>query len=517
MAGAVAATLSLNSCVGDLNVTPIDPNTVLPSDVLNSQEAYNQLLAKVYQGLACSSSYGQDGDPDIFGVDGGYGQYIRAMFHLQCLSTDEAVCCWNDQTLYDIHNLCWSTSDVFVAAAYYRVFFQVGLANEFIRQAKASTIEGFTKKEQYIAEARALRLLSYYHAIDLFGNVPFSTEDDSVGSVGPQQKSRADLWDWMVAECQELLESGSALPAAGKTEYGRIDQGSVQMILAKLYLNAQVWKEPNANYFADCAALCKSLMNEYTLHGTYADLFCADNHLFTKNTTYNGDEIIFVVPQDGINICSYGATNYIIFAFTGGDMDVATVGISSGWGGLSVTPEHADKFSDMDVRGMFYKEYGKDITVLADFKSGGYKSTKFKNINHDGSAAQAAGFVDTDFPVFRVADAYLMLAECAKRGGASDSEGLAAINAIRERAGVGQYTSYTLQDVLDERARELAFELVRRQDLVRFNQFTTADYLWQWKGGVKEGKAVDSKYNLYPLASSDLNANNKLEQNEGYR
>lgn len=517
MAGAVAVTLSLNSCVGDLNVTPIDPNTVLPSDVLNSQEAYNQLLAKVYQGLACSSSYGQDGGPDISGVDGGYGQYIRAMFHLQCLSTDEAVCCWNDETLYDIHNLCWSTSDKFVAAAYYRVFFQVGLANEFIRQAKASTIEGFTKKEQYIAEARALRLLSYYHAIDLFGNVPFSTEDDSVGSVGPQQKSRADLWDWMVAECQELLESGSALPAAGKTEYGRIDQGSVQMILAKLYLNAQVWKEPNANYFADCAALCKSLMNEYSLHGTYADLFCADNHLFTKNTTYNGDEIIFVVPQDGINICSYGVTNYIIFAFTGGDMDVATVGISSGWGGLSVTPEHVDKFSDMDVRGMFYKEYGKDIPVISEFTSGGYKSTKFKNINHDGSAAQAAGFVDTDFPVFRVADAYLMLAECAKRGGASDSEGLAAINAIRERAGVGQYTSYTLQDVLDERARELAFELVRRQDLVRFNQFTTADYLWQWKGGVKEGKAVDSKYNLYPLTSGDVNANGNLEQNDGYR
>ena len=219
MAGAAAVALSLSSCVGDLNVTPIDPNIQLPGDVLNSQEAYNQLLAKVYQGLACSSSYGQDGSPDISGVDGGYGQYLRAMFHLQCLSTDEAVCCWNDQTLYDIHNLCWSTSDTFVAAAYYRVFFQIGLANEFIRQAKASTIDGFDMKAQYIAEARALRLLSYYHAIDLFGNVPFTTEENSVGSEGPQQKSRADLWDWMVTECQDLLSVESALPAAGKTSY----------------------------------------------------------------------------------------------------------------------------------------------------------------------------------------------------------------------------------------------------------------------------------------------------------
>ena len=517
MAGAAAVALSLSSCVGDLNVTPIDPNIQLPRDVLNSQEAYNQLLAKVYQGLACSSSYGQDGSPDISGVDGGYGQYLRAMFHLQCLSTDEAVCCWNDQTLYDIHNLCWSTSDTFVAAAYYRVFFQIGLANEFIRQAKASTIDGFDMKAQYIAEARALRLLSYYHAIDLFGNVPFTTEENSVGSEGPQQKSRADLWDWMVTECQNLLSAESALPAAGKTEYGRIDKGAVKMILAKLYLNAQVWKDPSADFFADCAKLCKELMSEYSLHAVYADLFCADNHLCTRNTTYNGDEIIFAVPQDGINICSYGATNYIIFASTGGDMDVSTVGISSGWGGLSVTPQHVDKFGASDVRAMFYTAYGKEIPVISEFTSGGYKSTKFKNINHDGTAAQAAGFVDTDFPIFRVADAMLMLAECAKRGGASDAEGLEAINAVRARAGIELLSSYTLQDVLDERARELAFELVRRQDLVRFGQFTTADYLWAWKGGVIEGKAVDSKYNLYPLTSGDANANGNLQQNEGYR
>ena len=111
----------------------------------------------------------------------------------------------------------------------------------------------------------------------------------------------------------------------------------------------------------------------------------------------------------------------------------------------------------------------------------------------------------------------LMLAECAKQGGASESEGLQAINKVRERAGIELLSSYTLQDVLDERARELAFELVRRQDLIRFGQFTTSDYLWAWKGGVIEGKAVDSKYNLYPLTSGDTNANGNLQQNEGYR
>ena len=188
------------SCVGDLDVTPIDENTVPPEEVLDSPEAFTQLLAKCYQGLACSSSYGESGDADIEGIDGGYGQYIRALFHLEELSTDEAACCWNDQTLYDIHNMSWTSSDVFVAAMYYRIFFQIGLCNEFIRRSNQTEISGYTNKDAYIAEARALRLLSYYHAIDLFGNVPFSTEEMSVGSDAPKQISRADLFDWMVSE-----------------------------------------------------------------------------------------------------------------------------------------------------------------------------------------------------------------------------------------------------------------------------------------------------------------------------
>lgn len=516
-AAAAALFFGTTACVQDLTIKPeeLDPSIKLPQDVLNTQEAFSQLLAKCYQGLACSASDGQDSSPDISGVDGGYGQYVRAMFHLQCLATDEAVCCWNDQTLYDIHNLCWSTSDTFVAAAYYRVFFQVGLCNEYIRQAAKSNL---ALPASWAAEARALRLLSYYHAIDLFGNVPFFTEDNSVGSEGPAQIKRADLWDWMVNEAKELTAADSALPAAGQTEYGRIDQGAVKMILAKLYLNAEVWKG-EAKY-GECALVCEDLMKTYSLEDNYADLFAADNHLCTKNTTYGGKEIIFVVPQDGINICSYGVTNYIIFASTGGDMDPAgQMGISSGWGGLSLTKALTSKFDGSDARAMFYTGHGQEIADISDFKSGGYKSMKFRNINHDGTPAQAAGFVDTDFPVFRAADAYLMLAECSARGVYDKTKGLKAINDVRERAGVAKYdaSQLTLQNILDERARELYHELVRRQDLIRFGQFTTADYLWDYKGGKPEGQAVDSKYNLYPLCSSDVNANSKLEQNEGYK
>lgn len=511
-----------SSCVKDLDVTPIDPNTVLPEDVLNSQDAFNQLLAKCYQGYCSSSSSGPDAGPDIDGVDGGYGQYMRALMHLEELSTDVCVCCWNDQTLFDIHNLQWGTSDTFVAAMYYRVFFQVGLCNEFIRQANATKIEGFTKRAAYIAEARALRLFSYYHGIDMFGNVPFTTEENSVGSEGPKMKERADLFDWMVAEAKDLLD-GNDLAEPGQNEYGRIDKGAVMMILAKLYLNAGVWK--GTEMYAECAEICEKVIDKYPLHSVYADMFCADNHLCTKNTTYNGDEIIFVTPQDGIELRSYGSTNYLVFASTfavNGEpdrtMDAAAMGISSGWSGLSLTGTFTSKFAEGDARAMFFKGgFDQYVDVIRDAAgaSNGWKSMKYSNINHDGSAAKANGFVDTDFPVFRSADAYLMYAECAARGAADKTKGQNYLNAVSNRAGAGNL-ALNLDNIIDERGRELYLEGFRRQDLVRFGLFTSADYLWEFKGGVQAGKSVDETRNLYPIPAADLNANGNLKQNPGY-
>ena len=515
-----------SSCVKDLDVTPIDPNTTLPEDVLDNQSTFTQLLAKCYQGLACSSSSGPDGSADIEGVDGGYGQYIRALFHVEELATDEAVCCWNDGNLYDIHNINWTSSNEFVAAIYSRIFYQISLCNEFIRRSNESTISDYTLKGAYIAEARALRLLSYYHAIDLFGNVPFATESQSVGSTGAKQISRADLFDWMVSECEALI-NGSDLAEAGKNEYGRCDKGMVQMILAKLYLNAEIWK--GTAMYDKAAEVCEQIIGEYKLHtekaenGVYSawrELFCADNHRLTANTTYNGDEIIFAVEQDGIEIQSYGATNYIIFGSVGGDIDAASMGISKGWSGLSLTGAFTSKFDENDARATFHKsntfaQYVDEIRRESDGWSNGWKSLKFINVNHDGSAAQASGFVDTDFPVFRVADAYLMYAECAARGAADKTKGQKYLNDFRKRAGVGDL-ALTLDNIIDERGRELYHECFRRQDLIRFGLFTTDKYLWEFKGGVQSGQAVDDHFNLYPIISSELNANGNLTQNPGY-
>lgn len=533
MTAAAALSVGMSACVKDLTVTPIDENITLPEDVLNSQDAYRNLLAKCYQGLCGGGSWGGNGDGDLSGIDANFGQYLRVLYNCQEITTDEAVLCWNDAGVHDLDFINLAPTNPFIEVMYARIFFQVNLCNEFIRQANDARIPDseFPAKSEYIAEARALRALSYYHAVDLFGSVPFATENTTVGGEGPAQKSRKELFDFVVSECKALLE-GDDLAEEGQNEYGRCDKGFVRMILAKMYLNAEVWA--GENRYAECAEQCREIIAKYPLHtvagnpenSPYSELFMGDNHLWSNNLTYNGDEIIFAVPQDYNNLNTYGGTTYIIFAAVGGNIDAAKLGISSGWSGLSLTRQFAEKFDlEADARAMFHTDYGLDIDNVASFAPAegvaegfGYKALKFTNANHDGTIPPEAnrGFANTDFPLFRSADAYLMLAECNKRLDTGNEEGLKALNEVRDRAGLEDLSAYSLQDVLDERARELYWECTRRQDLVRYGQFTSADYVWAWKGAVKEGSAVDEKYNLFPIPAADLNANGKLTQNPGY-
>ena len=533
--------VGLSACVGDLDVKPIDPAMNTADKALVTEEDYFSLLAQCYTGFATSGSYGPNGANNISGIDGGFSQYFRGRYHLNGLTTDEAVCGWNDQTLQDLHGMAWTTTDVFVAAFYYRIFYQISAFNEFIRQANKATIE-LPEKAGWIAEARTLRAFCWLDAIDNYGNVPFADETATVGADLPQRITRADLFDYIESECLELID-GEDLYEIGENPYGRVNKGTAIMILAKLYLNAEVYT--GTAKYQECADILAKLDGKYSLHNNFQELFLADNHQCT-------DEIIWAVEQDGTNVQSYGVTNYLIFACTGGDMDTKEIGISSGWGGLRTTPEFYKNFSDNDARKLFFtekeqevvlkrnydayvadqKEAGEtadsyevwlgdekkwqqsDIELVSEFTHG-YGIMKFKNVNSDGSAAKSNGFVDTDFPVFRYADALLMKAECAKRG-ATGVDGLAAFNAVRKRAGLSEVTEYTLDNVLQERGCELFMEGWRRSDLVRYGKFTSASKLWQWKGGVKNGKGVSSHMNLFPIPSNDLNSNSNLVQNPGY-
>ncbi|MCR4825069.1 MAG: RagB/SusD family nutrient uptake outer membrane protein [Bacteroidales bacterium] len=508
--GTIVLAATLSACVKDLNVTPIDPNANTADKALTDQAGYESFLAGIYTGFATSGFYGANGSASISGLDGGASQYIRGLYHHTGLTTDEAVCGWNDQTIKNFHYQNWTTDDTFIYAFYSRIFMQVSMANEFIREAKASEVT-FSDKEEYIAEARVLRALAYYHAIDNFGNVPFADETAIVGQ-NPTQMLRADLYNWLETELTDLIDN-SALAGPRANGYARADKGVAKFILAKLYLNAKVFT--GTAQWQKCADVLKDLMDDgYSLHTSTAGVYSPYQELFLADNNRCTDEIIFAIEQDGVNTTSYGATNYLIFASTGGTMDVSKIGISSGWGGLRTTPQFYNKFSSGDARALFYTSgQKKEIDDIGDFTNG-YAFMKYLNIKSDGNPGQESGFVDTDFPMMRYADVLLMAAECQVNGASID--GLSAYNQVRKRAGVPEAKSIVLQDVLDERARELYQECWRRNDLIRYGQFTTGDYLWQWKGGTKDGTSVDDHFNLFPIPDSDRLANSNLEQNPGY-
>ena len=549
--GTIAAAAAMSSCVGDLNVTPIDPSTDTAERVLTSQQAMDNYISGVYLGFATSGYYGPNGDPSISGLDGGASQYIRGLYHHSELTTDESVCGWNDQTIKNFHYMNWTTDDTFIYAFYSRILMQVSAANEFIREAKK--FDGFDTS-RYIDEARVLRAIAYFHGIDNFGKMPFADENSQVG-ITPEEISRADLFNYVESELKDVIANGK-LPERNSVVYGHVGMGAAKFLLAKLYLGAQVYT--GTAKWNECADLLKDLMD--------------DGYSLNDKCT---DEIIFAIQQDGLYTQSYGATNYLVFASTGGTMNVNDLGISSGWGGLRTTPEFADKFAAGDSRNLLYDtakstadveampetpeqrgdseekiaklkkddKYNDECKALRDAKATarkdniqeksiedignfkyGYGFQKFRNVTSTGEIPNMVydkdndtwnnpSFVNTDFPMMRYADVLLMAAECQARGASID--GLSAFNQVRTRAGIPTVSSLNLDEILDERGRELYQECWRRSDLIRFGKFTSG-YNWQWKGETKDGKDVDSYRALFPIPASERQANSNLSQNEGY-
>ncbi|MFA5327396.1 MAG: RagB/SusD family nutrient uptake outer membrane protein [Prolixibacteraceae bacterium] len=509
----VLVALMFSSCVKDLDLTPKDPNLVTSLTVYDSPEAYKEGLAKLYATFSVSGQQGPSGQPDIAGIDEGFGNYLRQYWNVQELPTDEAVMAWNDASIKDFHWQTWAPNDVFIAAIYSRIMYTVALCNEYIRATAGNTDPDIMK---YHAEARFIRALAYSHAIDLFGNPSFVTEADSPGAYFPKQTTRAELFTYLESELI-AIENDLGAP---KFEYGRADQASDWTLLAKLYLNAKVYVGQDKN--TECIAYCNKVFAAgYTLATKYAYNFTADNNL--------SPEMIFPITCDGQHTQSYGGMVYLIHAQIGGSMPPAQFGVGGGWGGLRTTKAFVNKFADTsgdtDQRAMFWTDGQKlEINDIGQFTDG-WAITKFSNLTSTGAAAPHAhpDFVDTDYPVFRLADVYLMYAEAVLRGGSGGSAATALeyVNALRQRAygnANGNITSgdLTLDFILDERARELYWEGTRRTDLIRYDKFTTASYLWPWKGKVAGGAATESYRNLYPIPSNDLGANPTLEQNPGY-
>src|SRR5512140_347950 len=227
---AVAAAVLGMTVAGCTDTVTEPKSTLTETNVFTDVNSYKAFLAKVYAGLATSGQQGAAGNADIQGIDEGFSQYLRLYWEAQELPTDEAVIGWGDVGLPEMNTQMWASSNSFVVAMYYRIFFQVGMANEFLRQTTDAKLSarGVSAAlqatiKQYRAEARFLRALAYWHGIDLFGSIPLVTEADQIGSTPPAQKTRAEIFNYVVSE---LTAIKADLPAGGTSTYGRATKGA---------------------------------------------------------------------------------------------------------------------------------------------------------------------------------------------------------------------------------------------------------------------------------------------------
>lgn len=523
---AVLPALILASCHGDLDRFPL--NDTISEVVYATFDGTKEALAKVYGAYTLSGQKGPDGSPDVVRLnEGSNADFLRCWFNHQEMPTDEAHCLWGDKGIAELNSINFiSSSDgaPFTLGLYSKCILQVMYANDFLRNVAGRDYGSDQKEVEYFrGEARFLRAFAYWVLMDAFGNPPFVTENDPL-NILPNQTTRAELFQYIESELLDLINS-NGLKAAKANEYGRADMGAACALLARVYLNAEVYT--GTPRWTEAITYSKKVIDAgYGLKGNYEHLFMADNNL-------NNPEIILPIAYDGVNTLSFGGTSFLINCGSNSEYQtkyadkIIHYGLrdNANWNGYRFRKQFIDKFESGDKRFLFVGE-NPEIGNSPSTNTNGLETYKYRNIKSTSTVGNPVfgshiKFADTDYPLFRLAEQYLIYAEAVVRGGTGGSMGEAVgyINLLRERAFGNtskNVSSINAQNVLDERARELYWECFRRTDLIRYNQFTTSDYIWEWKGGVQAGRTVDSHYNLYPIPSADLQANPNLKQNDKY-
>lgn len=540
----VAVSLGNVSCINDLDISSIDPQSSSSFD----QDA---AFVKQYALLGLTGQKGLAGTPDLDGQDEGESGFYRTIFNCQELPTDECVWVWQDNVdIPQFTNIAWNSSSQRTEWVYVRLGYDITQMNFFLDQIADKTDEESVRQR---AEVRFLRALHYAYFLDLFGKAPFKEHFDNEL---PVEKGGKDLYDFIQKELDECVAD---MYEPGQAPFGRADKAANWLLRARVYLNAEVYTGTadfeNAKLYAD------KVINSgyYELCDDYKLMFMADNDENQKAMK----EIILPIRQDGMKTRNYGGSTYLICGTRTGGMP--HMGTTNGWSCLiarnalvykffdedevPMIPENVEvpgqsdfandeaidswdaqygvRTQDMieaagDDRAMFYSGAGggkrtMDPKSITGFQ-GGLSIVKWQNIRSDGASTSHTEYPDTDIPLFRLAEAYLTRAEANFR---LNQKSLAWEDIKTLRAKRGCTKQPTLNELtemylLDEWSREFYLEGRRRSDLIRFDCFTTDKYLWDWKGGVKEGKSVSDIYNVYPIPATDLNNNNNMHQNEGY-
>ena len=562
--GALTFALGLSSCVGDLDLKPNDPNLVDTS----APDFNDNALAICYSGLACSGINGAESSYiNISGLDAGTSAYGRLMFYLSEFCSDELVWIWPDSGVSDITGCSWSSTNTLITGAYYRLLGHIAICNQFLTNTAGNNS---AQIQEMRAEARVLRALSYYNMIDLFGQSSFITEEAEVGA-NPEQKSRKEVFDWIESELLDIVDNRliDTTPVLG-----RVGLDGAEGLLARLYLNAEIFS--GEERWADCLKRCDNIISRHQsgplgngLAENYLYLFCKDNIQYLPGGSNSAqNEILFGIYFDSEMTQSYGGPSFLISSTMANTHYLVPTAYGAGdpwmcirgklemanrfpkdqvddrddlWlrGGTDVFPGGIDPYTGDEYKAEDYQD--RFVGFTGDWlTTGGNDMIKFTNRtigdgidgwdyykNADGTYTygfESTKFSSTAQPLIRLADIYLMWAECyVNSNGAvgNSADALKYVNYVRERAHATPFTvaNLNIKDLMDERSRELYMESVRRTDLVRNSMFAgTGQTVWQCKGTYTnlDGTRIPAKYNLYPIPSAVISAQPEFKQNPGY-
>ena len=561
---ALLLTASLSSCMDDLDKGNINPN-------VDGTPNITGLYSKCYAGLIME---GNDGNADFTIDDAGKSTLLRNLFNFNEVPTDEAICWWSDGGIADVGYNKFDPGNATLKNLYYRLMSNISYENHFL------SLDAAKAEPTKYAEVRVLRAYSYFLMLDFFGDPTFIDkisaetprqahaynekfeEGKSYTRAELLQMGREFLFNWVE---KELLEAEpDLLEAKPETDtdpdYGRIDKGTCWLLLSRLYLNAGTYLNndgQNNPYWNKALEYAEKIIDPSTGYALFDDSkmsaeakangYKPYDLLFMGDNGSNGASCEALLPlmQDGEKTQGYGGCMFYVAALWDATMQTVTAKdaatTANTWSGMRVRPQFVEKFftdpsvvvnksakeiraMNVDDRAILWGKGNSDgdrtLEIGANDKFVKGIATPKWNNNYSATGTPHDSYnVDIDFFLFRVAEAYLNAAEAEMHlNGEGSAKAKKYIDALRNRAHAAVRASYTLNDVLDERSRELYCEGLRRTDLIRFNQFggTQATYKWELKGGSTKGTTFAKTNNLYPIPSSEILSNKNLTQIDGY-
>lgn len=516
---ALAGLLVLGSCT-DLEEQVFDE--VITSELASGPGSENTIIAPVYGSLRETANF-----------TGAFALNMHSSDELQgpTRGTD-----WDDNGVWRVlHTHDWDPFNLRVVDAWNTM--NQGVARAIVAN---NELENLGASAQLRAEARFLRAFFLYMVGDLFGQVPYRELGDTNYTVAPQVLDRSELTPILIEELNAIRGDLPAKPAA---QYGRVSQAACDMLLAKIHMNAGVYINGDGtqgNWAEAEAALDRiigtdgdpSIGLNYGIATDYFDMFATDND---SNYGPNDEGILVAIfdrdvptgtqmgpfwnmtlhynqgfgndgfsPWNGFTTIAetynrFDQENDVRFR----DSSIApTQGIALGLLQGQQRDRNGNELSDRNGNPLFFTVDAPLITSGPTLETAGVRVIKYQ----PDAVTTDQGRAENDFLIFRYSDAVLMRAEARLRSG-NTAGALSDINAVRTARGLNALSSVNLDEILDERSRELYWEGHRRQDLIRFGKFTEA---WTNKDQTSADKII------FPIPQTAIDVNPNLTQNPGY-